>query len=435
MTGTRRFLLLAMFLMFLTFTLIGVVPRGSALRPQHAAAAAACNKVAVPETLQSLVDGAAAGDVICMAPGVYRGPVLFQNKRGVTLRGSGTHVSIVAGGDKDSLLVFESSDLTFEDFTLYYGHPSNAYISHSENVVFNRMDVGGGGLGIHYDTNSIGVINDSFVYAMDGDGILIRRGSNANVQRNWVFKNGGVGVSTVGETANTAITRNIISDNEGPGVFAGQTPCALLPPGFVEVPECYLVNLRAFVGSANIILDTNVIQSSNSTGIVMFPGTHGTFRNNHIWRNHLSGLFVWGAQISSDNDEYNANDEHAIEFRAYPDPLKYGQVGREFPVRAVGTINGADIHDTVVLPETRTLGGGVLAQGANLDVSNSRIYRNRGIGVSYVNTSLGAISRNEIHDNRGSAICIFKAGKVTANGNSIRDNSVDDVGVCDETTP
>ena len=144
---------------------------------------------------------------------------------------------------------------------------------------------------------------------------------------------------------------------------------------------------------------------------------------------------MWGAQISSDNDEFNANDEHAIEFRAYPDPLKYGQVGREFPVRAVGTINGADIHDTVVLPETRTLGGGVLAQGANLDVSNSRIYRNRGIGVSYVNTSLGAISRNEIHDNRGSAICIFKAGKVTANGNSIRDNSVDDVGVCDETTP
>lgn len=431
MTGTRRFSFLAL---IVAFAMIGAMQRGGA-PSVRVAAAAECNKVAIPETLQSLIDGAAAGDVICMAPGVYRGPVTFQGKHGVTLRGSGTHVSIVAGGDKDSLLVFESSDLTFEDFTLYYGHPSNAYVSHSRNVVFNRMDVGGGGIGIHYDTNSIGVINDSFVYAMDGDGILIRRGSNANVQRNWIFKNGGVGVSTVGETANTAITRNIISDNKGPGVFAGQTPCALLPPGFVEVPECYLVNLEAFVGTANIILDTNVIQSSNSTGIVMFPGTHGTFRNNHIWRNHLSGLFVWGAQISSDNDEFNANDEHAIEFRAYPDPLKYGRVGHDFPVRAVGTINGADIHDTVVLPETRTLGGGVLAQGANLDVSNSRIYRNRGIGVSYVNTSLGTISRNQIDDNRGSAICIFKAGNVVATSNTISNNSVDDVGVCDETTP
>ena len=44
--------------------------------------------------------------------------------------------------------------------------------------------------------------------------------------------NAGVGVSTVGRTANTTLVSNIISDNGGPGVFAGQTPCALLPPGF-----------------------------------------------------------------------------------------------------------------------------------------------------------------------------------------------------------
>ncbi len=432
MTGARRSLIFGVAVMF---AVLGIAPSGGSLSRLAAGATADCNKVAVPATLQPLVDGAAAGDVICMAPGVYLGPTLFRGKHGVTLRGSGTHVSILAGGDKDALLVFESSDLTFEDFTLYYGHPSNAYVYHSQNIVFNRMDAGGGGLGIHYDGNSRGAINESFVYAMEGDGILIRRQSSVNVQRNWVFQNGGVGVSTVGESANTAITRNIISDNRGPGVFAGQTPCALLPPGFVEVPECYLTDLRAFVGTANIILDTNVIQASNSTGIVMFPGTRGTFRNNHIWRNHLSGLFVWGASISSYNDEFNANDEHAIEFRAYPDPLKYGQVGRDFPVRAVGTISNADIHDTIVLPETRTLGGGVLAQGANLDVSNSRIYRNRGIGVSYVNTSLGSISRNEIRDNRGSAICIFRGGAVVVKDNAISNNSVDDVGVCDETTP
>jgi hypothetical protein len=218
-------------------------------------------------------------------------------------------------------------------------------------------------------------------------------------------------------------------------VFAGQTPCALLPPGFVEVPDCYLGNLQSFVGKANIILDSNVIQSSNSTGIVMFPGTQGTFRKNRIWRNHLSGLFAWGANVTSESDEFSGNDEHAIEFRAYPDPLKYGQVGRNFPVRATGVINNADIHDTIVLPETGTLGGGVLGQGANLNVTNSKIYRNRGIGVSYVNTSLGAVDDNEIYDNGGSAICIFKAGNVTTARNAIHDNNVDDIGICHETTP
>lgn len=403
--------------------------------PQPVQAQAACTTAADPSNLQPTINAAAPGAVICMAPGAYPGPIVFRGKSGITLRGAGSKVSIIAGGPKDSLLVFDSDTLTFEDFTLFYGHPANAYVYHSLNVVFRRVDVGGGGLGIHFDVNTTGRISDSFVYAMDGDGVLIRRGSNAVVERNWVFNNGGVGVSTVGETATTAIVRNIISDNEGPGVFAGQTPCALLPPGHVEVPDCYLTNLRAFVGKANIILDTNVIQFSNSTGIVMFPGTQGTFRNNRIWFNHLSGLFAWGANVSSTGDEYVANDEHAIEFRAYPDPLKYGAVGPDFPVRAVGVLNDNTIRNTVVLPENGRLGGGVLGQGANLTVTNSRIFANRGIGVSYVNTTLGEISNNEIYDNRGSAICLYFAGKVNVQNNNIRNNESDDIGLCRETTP
>jgi parallel beta-helix repeat protein len=403
--------------------------------PPPVQAQAACTTAADPSNLQATVNAAGPGSVICMAPGAYPGPIVFDGKSGVTLRGAGSKVSIIAGGPKDSLLVFNSNDLTFEDFTLFYGHPANAYVWDSQNVVFQRIDAGGGGIGIHFDVNTTGRISDSFIYAMEGDGVLIRRGSNAQVERNWVFNNGGVGVSTVGDTATTAITRNIISDNEGPGVFAGQTPCALLPPGFVEVPDCYLTNLRAFVGDANIILDSNVIQFSNSTGIVMFPGTRGTFRNNRIWWNHLSGLFAWGANVASSGDEYIGNDEHAIEFRAYPDPLKYGSVGPDFPVRAVGVISNNVIRNTVVLPETGTLGGGVLGQGANLDVRNSRIFANRGIGVSFVNTSIGEISGNEIYDNGGSAICLWYAGKVTVRDNTIRNNVSNEIGLCRETTP
>lgn len=417
------------------FGVVATVAMMAGASPRIASAQAVCTTTADPANLQQRISAAAPGDIICMAAGVYRGPVTVAGKRGVTLRGAGARATIVAGGDRDSLLIFSSEDLTFEDFTLFYGHPSNAYVWRSHNIVFRRMDVGGGGIGIHFDEGSIGSISDSFVYAMEGDGILTRNHSDVTVARNWVILNGGVGVSTVGETANTTIIRNVISGNQGPGVFAGQTPCALLPPGFVEVPDCYLKSLTSFVGSANVILEQNIVQSSNSTGVVMFPGTRGTFRGNHIWRNHLSGYFVWGASITSDGDEFDGNDEHAIEFRAYPDPLKYGQVGPQFPVRAVGRIANADIHNTVVLPETGTLGGGVLAQGANLDVVDSRIHDNRGIGVSYVNTSLGAITGNEIFGNRGSAICIYRAGDVRASDNTISGNEVNDVGICDETTP
>jgi len=399
------------------------------------AEAGTCNKIAFPDTLQPLIDGGRSGDVICLAAGVYRGPVTIESKSGLTLRGQGPRQTIIAGGTRDGLLIFNSTNVVLEDFTLYMGNPSNAYVWRSRDIMFRRIDAGGGVVGLHYDAGSIGTIEDSFVYAMSGDGILTRNKSNVTVQRNWIFNNGGVGVSTVGETANTVVIRNIISDNRGPGVFAGQTPCALLPPGFVEVPACYLDNLTAYVGDANVILDSNVIQASGSTGVVLFPGTRGTFRKNHIWRNELSGVFVWGATMTSEADEYDGNEEHAIELRAYPDPLKYPQFSLSQRIRAVGTINNNDIHDTVVLPQTGTLGGGVLAQGANVDVTNSRIYRNRGIGVSYVNTSLGRILNNRIFDNRGSGICLYRAGNVTATGNTLTNNADNNVGVCRETTP
>lgn len=394
-----------------------------------------CSKIGEPATLQSVINNARAGDVICLTDGVFRGPVTIESKREITLRGNSAGRSIIAGGDRDSLLIFNSDRVTVENLTLFYGHPSNAYVWRSTDIEFRRVDVGGGALGIHFDVGSRGRIIDSFVYAMTGDGILTRRNSNVTIERNWVFANGGVGVSTVGPTANTTVVRNIISDNAGPGVFAGATPCALLPPGFVEVPECYLDNLAGYVTDANVILDTNVIQASGSTGIVLFPGTRGTMKSNRIWRNELSGLFVWGATVTSEADEYDANEEHGIEMRAFPDPLLYPEIPSGQRIRAVGIINNNTIRNTVVLPETGTLGGGFLAQGANVDVINSRIYGNRGIGVSYVNTSLGRVTGNQIYDNRGSAICTFRAGNVTASDNIIRNNSRDTVGVCHETTP
>ncbi|MBF6600269.1 MAG: right-handed parallel beta-helix repeat-containing protein [Dehalococcoidia bacterium] len=429
MTRTRLYLLVSLAALAVATLTFG------AARARTAAGQAACTTTVGPSTLQPAINAAGAGSVICMAPGVYIGPITFQSKNGVTLRGAGRQATIIAGGARDGMLIFNSQNLTFENFLIYFGHPSDAYVFNSQNITFQQIDAGGGGIGIHFDAGSIGRISDSMIYAMEGDGVLVRRGSNVTVERNWVFVNGGVGVSTVGDTATTTITRNIISDNRGPGVFAGQTPCALLPPGFVEVPACYLMNLQSFVGDANIILDANIIQASGSTGIVMFPGTRATMRNNRIWRNELTGLFAWGANVTSDGDEFSGNEEHAIEFRAYPDPLKYGQVGPIFPVRAVGRINNANIHDSVVLAETGRLGGGVLAQGANLDVTNSRIYNNRGIGVSYVNTSLGTVSGNVIDENRGSAICVFNAGNVATAGNTIFGNVDDRPGICRETTP
>jgi hypothetical protein len=47
-------------------------------------------------------------------------------------------------------------------------------------------------------------------------------------------------------------------------------------------------------------------------------------RGNRVWRNKMTGLFAWGATLTSSADEYDGNEEHAIEVRSYPDPRAPG---------------------------------------------------------------------------------------------------------------
>jgi hypothetical protein len=235
------------------------------------AAAAACDTTASPGNAQARIDAAGRGQTVCLDAGVFRGRLLVYGKDGVTLRGAGKFNTIVSGGAVDAIVIVNSSNVTVEDMTLYQGSPANVYIGRSTNVTLRRLDMGGGDIGVHIDDGSTASLVDSFVYATRGDGLLIRRGSGATIERNWIFYNGGVGISAVGNTGVTTITRNIISDHRGPGIFAGAPPCAGLPGASLVVPPCFTNNPGAYVGAAQLSLDTNIVQASGSTGIVLFP--------------------------------------------------------------------------------------------------------------------------------------------------------------------
>jgi hypothetical protein len=140
----------------------------------------------------------------------------------------------------------------------------------------------------------------------------------------------------------------------------------------------------------------------------------------------MTGLFAWGSTFTSSADEYDGNEEHAIEVRSYPDPRALGPFYRG----ASASIDGAVIRNTVVWPQTATLGGGILAQGARVDVTNGLIYFNAGIGVSYQNGAVGQVYGTTISDNRGAALCLFSAGSVAIEANRIWGNATDKVGAC-----
>jgi len=76
------------------------------------------------------------------------------------------------------------------------------------------------------------------------------------------------------------------------------------------------------------------------------------------------------------------------------------------------------------------IGGGLIVQGAHVDLMNALIYFNAGIGVSYQNGSSGRVDGSTISDNRGAALCLFSAGNVAVGANNIFGNATNKIGAC-----
>ncbi|GAG46141.1 unnamed protein product, partial [marine sediment metagenome] len=190
---------------------------------------------------------------------------------GLTLRGAGTDATVLDGlGQRDAVLILNASGITVEHLGLRNGVPASAYLFNARDARFRNVAVSLGGIGIHIDTGSTAEIRDSQVTDAARDGILIRRGSSAAIIGSNIRGNGGAGVSAVGDIGRVLLSGSHLAANQGPGFFAGRTPCQLLPPGSVEAPACFLANPGAFIASGDYSLDANTIEDNGSTGVVFF---------------------------------------------------------------------------------------------------------------------------------------------------------------------
>jgi hypothetical protein len=399
-----------------------------------AQAAGPCSvRVSSGQSLRAAIASAPPGGVICLAAGAYLETPVFDQTTppGLTVRGAGPEATVLNGlGSRDGALILNTSGIVLEDLGLRGGVPANAYVFNSTGVRFQNVSVSGGRLGIHIDAGSDVTVASSVVKGMSADGILIRNGSSAAVKDSQIRDNGGVGVSAVGNVGRVQLSTSEVSSNRGPGFFAGQTPCQLLPPATVEPPPCFLANPGAFVASGEFHLNEDTIEDNGSTGLVFFPGTKATLIDDQINDNRLTGLFVWGADVSTLLSRFEGNEEHAAEYRAYPAPRLPGQPPGAVVRRATGSFLGNVVQDSV--PLGSILGGGLLSQGARLVVRDNSLLKNAGIGVSFVHDAEGEIASNYIMWNGGSAICLYYAGSVDVGKNTIGGNLADKVGVCAE---
>ena len=72
--------------------------------------------------------------------------------------------------------------------------------------------------------------------------------------------------------------------------------------------------------------------------------------------------------------------------------------------------------------------------GPRIDVDNSRVHNNRGIGISFVNGATGSATNDAVYNNGGSAICVYNTGAIALANNNLTANANDTPGACVETT-
>ena len=348
----------------------------------------------------------------------------------VTLRDA--DVAHAAGARGEGMVLNGWQRFTLADVTVRGGDPAGIYVARARELSLRAIRVEKAKFGLHLDENARATADDISLLESSGVGLLLQRGATVEGRNVRVLDTFGTGVSAINGAGPVSLRDSEISRVAAAGLFAGVAGCEDLPPASLEVPECFLKDPSSQISSIAVTLERVTMADTRGPCLVFFPGVRADVRGSSFTRCELTGLFAWGATADVSDSRFEDNAEHALEYRAYPDPRA--------PVllAASGTIQNSVIARTRplegevagVLFPSPVLGGGILAQGARLVLRNNEIAANRDIGVSFVNRSGGEVTGNRITGNGGYAVCLLPDAEVVMRENSIAGNRSDALTAC-----
>lgn len=348
----------------------------------------------------------------------------------VTLTDSDTARAAEGRGEGIVLNGFERFSLS--NVSVRGGNPAGIYVANARDLQLRGVRIAAAVFGLHLDQNTNATIDDLSITGSTGVGFLIQRGGTATAGAVRVLDTAGTGISLINGAGALTLRDSEIARIAAAGLFAGVAGCADLPPASLEVPPCFYQDLQSQISTIRVTLERVSMADTRAPCLVFFAGVRAEVRDSTLVRCELTGLFAWGATADVRGTTFEDNAEHALEYRAFPDPR--GAVLRE----AAGTIEDSTIRNTrplegAILGDAGpgpVLGGGILAQGARLTVRRTEVSANRDIGVSYVNRSTGEIAGNRIVNNGGAGLCIVAGVSVTLRDNTVTGNRTNDLNAC-----
>jgi len=318
------------------------------------------------------------------------------------------------------------------DVTVHGGNPAGIYVARARELSLRAVRVDSANFGLHLDENAVASAEDVELTRSTTVGLLLQRGGTITAGNLRVLDAAGTGVSAINGAGLVTLRDSQISRTAEAGLFAGVAGCDDLPPASLDIPACFSRDPEGQISTIRVALDRVTLTDTQGPCLVFFPGVHAEVRSSTFTRCELTGLFAWGATVDVYGSTFEDNAEHALEYRAYPDPR----------TRVIAPASGA-IEDSVIratrplqgeilgaLGPGPVLGGGILAQGSNLILRRNEVTANADIGVSFVNRSTGEVADNRITANGNHGLCLLPDSAVVLHTNTITGNGSDDPTVC-----
>ena len=321
---------------------------------------------------------------------------------------------------------------TLTGVTVRGGNPAGIYVSKARELTLRGVRVESAQFGLHLDDNANGNLDDVTIAGSTGVGLLLQRGGTVTGRAVKVLDTNGTGVSAINGPGALVLRDSEIGRVTAAGLFTGVAGCADLPPASLEVPPCFYDDLQAQISTGRVTLERVSLYDTGGPCLVFFAGVRAEIRESTLRRCELTGLFAWGATVDVNATTFEDNAEHALEYRAFPDPR--GQILaaaagsiQDSVIRATRPLEGAILGEAGPGP---VLGGGILAQGARLVLRRNEISANRDIGIAFVNRSGGEVAENRIEGNGNLGLCILPGSTVEVRDNVIAGNRSDHPNAC-----
>jgi hypothetical protein len=277
---------------------------------------ALASTIMVPQdqpTIQNAINVATNGDTVLVSPGTYQENINFLGKAITVVSAKGPAVTTIDGGQKDSVVTFNSGETTtsvIQGFTIQNGMASNieaigggivvlGYSSPTiaNNIVSNNQACSSGyGIGVHVYGSPViqnNIISNNFVHTgcsggTGGAGIGISTSPDSKLQiiGNTIFSNsgafegGGISVNNGGGViANNVIYGNASQGNGGGISLVNQTYGIVIVQNLIYGNTAPMGNGVYWSNPPAVLADNTITDSAQSNGggtiwidsIVYFP--------------------------------------------------------------------------------------------------------------------------------------------------------------------